>query len=58
MSKYLNGCLISAAIAVLFTFAVGPNSRLFYEVPSFYLLALGIHLVQIIAFIPAKILDT
>lgn len=58
MSKYLIGCLISATIATTYTFAVGHDSRLFAGIPVMYLLVLGIHLMQIIAFIPAKIFNT
>lgn len=58
MSKYIIGCLISASIAITYTFAVGHNSRTLHSIPSFYLLVFGIHLIQIIAFIPAKIMNT
>jgi steroid 5-alpha reductase family enzyme len=58
MSKYIIGCLISASIAIAYALAAGHNSRTYAGIPSFYIIVAIIHLIQIIAFIPAKIFNT
>jgi hypothetical protein len=58
MNKFLKGFLISLTIATVYTFLVGHTSRKYAEIPVFYLLVAGIHLIQILGFIPAKLLNT
>lgn len=58
MIKYLIGCLISLALASGYACLVGQNSNIILGMPSFYMLVIGIHLMQFIAFVPAKIFNT
>lgn len=52
------GILISTAIAISYSYAVGKDSRQLNNIPSFYWLVAGVHLIQLIAFIPAYLLQT
>ena len=45
-------------LLALYAYAIGQHSWKFNEIPVFYLVVVYAHLVQIIAFIPAKIFNT
>lgn len=58
MKKFVKVCLISVGFAAAYALLVGRNSRQFHNIPMFYLLVAGIHILQILAFIPAAIFHT